>query len=304
LFAFGEHPAFSQSQANAINPQEAYERGVEAYLYGYPLVLMELTRQVPMNQFRHAQAFPTADFRTVVRPNVDTLYSSAWLDVSHEPIVLSVPDTHGRYYLVQMLDAWTETFAVPGARTTGTKAGQFAIVGPEWRGTVPSHMTTITAPTNLVWLIGRIQTNGPDDYPNVHTLQRGFRLAPLSATTDGISSPSLAASAPQPNADLPPPARVAQMDAVTFFTSLADAMKHNPPHADDARFIAPFSAIGLVPGKAFDNGCDLFIDNDRFGRTTTQRSERLRVALRQTQGATGRCLLVADALRRRWLLRV
>jgi len=258
LLVFGETPAYSHSETKALNPQEAYELGVQAYLYGYPLVLMTHTyeafiRRAPINQFQHAKTFPNAGFRSVVRPNADTLYSAAWLDLSREPIVMSVPDTRGRYYLVQMLDAWTETFAAPGARTTGTKAGQFAIVGPTWRGTLPPKMTTITAPTNLVWLIGRIQTNGPNDYPNVQALQRGFRLAPLSAAAEGASSPSSAAPARQPDANLPPPAQVARMDAVRFFTALADAMQHHPPHADDARFIAPFSAIGLAPGKPFDD---------------------------------------------------
>src|ERR1051325_8097829 len=110
--------------------EHAYKLGVQAYVYAYPLVLMGLTKRVmtnrglPTNRFFHAQACPTPEAKTVIRPNVDTLYSTAWLDLSQEPVILSVPDTGGRYYLIQLLDAWTETFAAPGARTTGTKAGE------------------------------------------------------------------------------------------------------------------------------------------------------------------------------------
>jgi hypothetical protein len=136
--------------------EQAYRIGVQAYVYGYPLVLADVT-------------------------NVDTLYSSAWLDLSREPIVLSVPDTGGRYYVIQMMDGWTETFALLGKRTTGTQAGHFLIVGPDSQGPVPSNVEAIKAPTNTVWIIGRTQTNGVADYSNVHAIQQGYRLTPLSA---------------------------------------------------------------------------------------------------------------------------
>src|SRR6201996_3587975 len=125
------------------------ETGVQAVIYGLPLVLMDITmRKItnhvpgrlmakPVNQFAHMRAFPTAAFKDVVRANVDTLYSSAFLDLAEEPIALTVPDTHWRYYLLPMLDAWTNVFATPGSRTTGTKAGAFVITGPHWRGIVP-----------------------------------------------------------------------------------------------------------------------------------------------------------------------
>ena len=101
----------------------------------------------------------------MVSPNADTLYSIAWLNLSKEPMVLSVPTTNGRYYLMQMLDAWTNVFASPGTRTTGTGAGNFAIVGPRWNGTLPTGLTKIEAPTDMVWIVGRTQQNGPADIP-------------------------------------------------------------------------------------------------------------------------------------------
>jgi hypothetical protein len=129
----------------AVTEQEAHAIGVDAYLYFYPLITMDITRQQlsnmepghgiggPMNAFANIPAYPTADMKVVVRPNFDTLYSSGWLDLSKEPVVVSLPDTGGRYYLLPMLDMWTDVFASPGWRTTGTEAGNFIVVPPGWR---------------------------------------------------------------------------------------------------------------------------------------------------------------------------
>ena len=103
-----------------------------------------------------------------MRYNFDTLYSPVWLDLAPEPIILSVPDTAGRYYLLPMLDMWTDVFSVVGSRTTGTKAGDFALVAPGWSGALPDGIAKIVAPTPTIWILGRTQTNGPADYDNVH----------------------------------------------------------------------------------------------------------------------------------------
>jgi hypothetical protein len=247
-------------QAGAVPAkEEVYRIGLQAYIYGYPLVLADKTRQVfiqrfPMNRFNHAVTFPPSTARAVVRPNIDTLYSSAWLDLAPEPIILSVPETGGRYYLVQIMDAWTETIAVPGKRTTGTQAGQFAIVGPNWSGTLPSNFKAIKSPTNLVWIIGRIQTNTPADYANVHNLQKGFKLVPLSAWgRAGLSAPSSVIT-PAGNAGKgpTPPAQVAGMDANTFFRTFTALLRDNPPHPEDAPFVAELKTIGIIPGELFN----------------------------------------------------
>jgi hypothetical protein len=175
-----------------ITGQDAHAIGVQAYVYFYPLVTMDLTRKqltnvahaegisAPMNTFANVPAFPTADMRVVVRPNFDTLYSSAWLDLTKEPAIVSAPDTAGRYYLLPMLDMWTDVFASPGWRTTGTQAGNWAIIPSGWTGSLPDGVGRIDAPTPYVWIIGRTKTDGPADYDAVRKIQAGYRITPLS----------------------------------------------------------------------------------------------------------------------------
>jgi hypothetical protein len=134
----------------------------------------------PINTFANLAAFPQADMKVVVRPNFDTLYSSAWLDLKDEPMIVSVPDTQGRYYLLPMLDMWTDVFACPGWRTTGTQAADYALVPPDWTGSLPASAVRIDAPTPYVWIIGRTKTDGPDDYDAVHRVPAGYKVTPLS----------------------------------------------------------------------------------------------------------------------------
>jgi hypothetical protein len=178
--------------AEPINEQDAHAIGVTAYTYLYSLVTMDLTRKqltnvakaeglsAPMNAFANVRAYPTADMKVVVRPNFDTLYSSAWLDLTKEPVIVSVPNTHGRYYLLPMLDMWTDVFASPGWRTTGTQAANFLVAPPGWTGSVPDGVTRIDAPTPYVWIIGRTKTDGPADYAAVNAIQSNLKITPLS----------------------------------------------------------------------------------------------------------------------------
>ena len=165
----------------------------EAYIYGYPLVTMFMTERVetnvaspqkngraPLNQFGSLFEYPTAAFKDVVAPNVNTLYSAAWLDLSKEPIIVHMPETQGRYYVMEILDFWTNVIASPGQRTTGTKAQTIALVGPVWKGELPAGIGHVyRSPTNTVWIINRIQANGAKDYPAVNAIQRAMRTTPL-----------------------------------------------------------------------------------------------------------------------------
>jgi hypothetical protein len=241
----------------------ALTAGVEAVVYGLPLVIMDLTRAkvtnvpkpeafaAPVNQFAHVRAFPDASFKDVVRANVDTLYSSAWLDLAREPIVLTVPDTRGRHYLMPMIDAWTNIFASPGKRTTGTKAGSFAITGPAWKGELPKGVTELKSPTNMVWIIGRTQTNGPKDYAAVHAIQDGYELVPLSAYGKPFTAPE---GRPDPSADMKtaPVDVLKKMTTAQFFDRLAALLASNPPPASEAPILAKLASIGVVPGAKFN----------------------------------------------------
>jgi hypothetical protein len=248
----------------AITPDEAHAIGIEAYVYLYPLVTMDVTRRQmtnlapdtrpgfgPMDVFSHIRQFPSADFKAVVRPNFDTLYSAAWLDLTEEPRIVTVPDTDGRYYLLPIYDMWTDAFAVPGKRTSGTQAGSYAILGPGWRGSVPDGVEVIHAPTAYVWIIGRTQTNGPGDYTAVHAVQDGFTITPLS----GLGRDSVATKPildPTIDMKTSPLNQVDEMSAATYFTQAAELMKLHPPHPTDWSTVARIRRIGIQPGKSFN----------------------------------------------------
>ena len=233
-------------------PADLRDIAERAYIYAYPLVLLEATRGAQsVNQFTHVPQFPRPDIRQIVRPNADTLYSTAWLDLAKEPILIHVPDSGGRFYLLQFMDAWTETFADPGKRTTGTAEAWFAVVGPNWKGTLPEHVTRLDAPTNIGWLLGRTQTNGASDYDNVHAFQKGMRMMPLSAYPKGEQKLGSALAFGK-SVGATPPDRVKAMEPGAFFAAFAQAMKANPPHAADSAMVRDLARIGIVPGEDFD----------------------------------------------------
>ena len=187
----------------AAKELEAREIAIDGYMYAYPLVTMEITRRVmtnvekpegskaPMTQFAKLRSYPAVDDRSVTAPNADTLYTLAWVDLSKEPWILTLPDMKDRYYLFPMLDGWTNVFQVPGKRTTGTKAQKYAITGPGWSGTLPAGVTEYKSPTSVVWILGRIYSTGtPEDYKAVHALQDQVSAVPLSAFGKPYSPPA------------------------------------------------------------------------------------------------------------------
>lgn len=231
----------------------------EAYTYLYPLVTMEATRlqssnvavaegtKAPANRFAHFRAFPTAEFRTVVRPNFDTLYSLAWLDLNSGPQILHVSDTADRYFMLPLLDMWTDVFANPGKRTSGTGEQDYLVAERGWIGEVPAGLTLIESPTPHAWLLGRTQTNGPADYAAVTKAQDGYTLRPLDPTN--ITAPQV-----DPTIDMTtePLQWVHGLSAVDFFSWGAKLLAVNPPHATDASVLYRIANIGIVPGKQFD----------------------------------------------------
>jgi hypothetical protein len=266
--------AIAQGALPAITEAEAHAIGVDAYVYFYSLVTMDVTRRQftniepgkelgkgPMNTFTNVPQYPPADFKGVVRSNFDTLYSIAWLDMTKEPVVVSVPDTNGRYYLLPMLDMWSDVFASPGWRTTGTQAGNFLVTPPGWRPDLrdrfidefklPKDTQRIEAPTPYVWIIGRTKTDGPPDYDAVHKIQAGYKVTLLS---EWGKTPRPVEVKIDPSVDMktPPKIQVDTMPAGKYFAHAAELLKVNPPHLTDEPIIAQMRRIGIEPGNSFD----------------------------------------------------
>jgi hypothetical protein len=250
--------------AEPITEQEARAIGVDAYLYFYPLLSMDITRRQftnvvpgkvfgkgPMNMFVNVPEYPPADFKGVVRSNFDTLYSIAWLDLTAEPLIVSAPDTAGRFYLLPTLDMWTDVFASPGSRTTGTEATSFLVTAPGWNGAVPDGLIRLAAPTPYVWVIGRTKTDGPPDYDAVHKIQAGYIVTPLSRLGKP-PEPVTVEIDPAVDMKTPPKVQVDTMPAAKYFAYAAELLKLHPPHGTDQPIIAQMKRIGIEPGKTFD----------------------------------------------------
>jgi hypothetical protein len=262
--AQGAPPAITEAAAHAI--------GVDAYLYLYPLITMDITRKQftntdkgigrgPMNEFHNVPAYPPASDKTVVRTNYDTLYSLTYLDLLKEPVVVSVPDTAGRFYLLPMLDMWTDVFASPGWRTTGTQASNFLVTPPGWRPDLrdrfidefklPKDVQRIDAPTPYVWIIGRTKTDGPSDYDAVRKIQAGYKITPLSEWGKTAKPVEFKAD-PSVDMKTPPREQVDTMPVGRYFAYAAELMGQQPPHLTDQPILAEMKKLGLEPGKPFD----------------------------------------------------
>jgi hypothetical protein len=250
-----EAPPPPQAQAVAaptVN-EEMKKLATEVYVYALPIVLMDVTKRVqtaktPVNTFQHRRGTPDPA-TDAGYPNPDVLYSEAWLDLAREPIVLSLPDTHGRYYVMPMLDAWTNVFQSPGKRTTGTKKGDFAIVGPKWKGELPKDVDEIKAPTEMVWLLGRTESTGRADEAAVVKLVDQYKLTPLGQWNK--SGAKAGATHAEGDSKTPPAEQVAKMDAQTFFTRFAALLPGNPPAKEDAAVVEKIKKLGIVAGQPF-----------------------------------------------------
>jgi hypothetical protein len=285
---------------------QIFRDGAQAYLYGYSLVLMNATKEsmtdsgqgkVPLNHFSHVQYFPDHHFRQVVRPNNDTLYSTAWLDVSQQPLVLSVPAMADRYYVMPLMDAWTNVFASVGTRTTGTEAGVYVIVGPNWQGDAPADLPLIRSPTNLIWLIGRIQTNTESDFEYIAQLQAQFTLTPLNVW--GAESPNqgyfIDQSEPSSATDNPA-AMVEGMSPGEFFHQLARLMAEQPAANIDRPMLQTLADFGIVPGKPFEMEQLGFFRRTLLQKSVTFARDRLRQAAVEDRSSENGWAVVRDGV--------
>lgn len=237
---------------------------IEAYTYLYPLVLMDLTRRQmtnvagvgeaegrgPADAFTHVRTFPAADFRDVVRPNFDTLYSVAWLDLHEQPRVVTVPEAGENYYLLPIYDMWSEIFACPGTRTTAGVAASYAICGPGWDGALPEGVERIDAPSQWVWIIGRTEAS-PAIYEQVHAFQDGMAITPLDVWPETAPAPSGTVD-PAVDDETPPLRQAFALSAADFFSYASELLVEHPPHFNDGPILQRMRRIGLVPGEPFD----------------------------------------------------
>ena len=260
------------SATQQLSQEEKESIALQSYLYTYPMVLMDVTRKQmtnaeagkypsrgPMMQFTHLRAFPAVDFKEVVRPNFDTLYSLAWVDVSKEPVILSVPEVKDRFFMLPMLDMWTDVFAVVGTYANGTDAGEYALCMPTWSGKLPQGVKRIDVPTTIFWILGRTQTNGPKDYEHIHKIQDGFKVKPLSYYGKKYTPPFKK----DPSVDdvTPPLEQVEHMDAKTYFTYAMELMKKYPPHATDMVIVNRMQRLGLTPENFNYDALDSSVKN-------------------------------------------
>jgi len=261
-------------EAPSLGVVEAVGIATEAYIYGYPLVTFDTVRMqqtnvaapdaehAPMGQMIRMRTYPSIENHCCAAPNADTLYTMAWLDVSIEPWIFGIPDMGDRYYIMPMLDGYSEVFRVASSRTTGGKAQRYAITGPGWSGALPQGVTQVKSPTGTVWILGRIYCAGtPEDYKAVHALQDRFSVVPLGSLGKPYKPlPGVVDAA----FDMKTAVRkqVNGMDIDTYFNHLSRLMKTNPPAAQDAPIVARMAKIGLAPGQEFDPDKFGFVDRE------------------------------------------
>ena len=258
------HKPEAPASKQMLHWRESFDIATEAYIFGYPLVTMDMTRRLmtnvrepdalhaPMGQFARDRIYPLASNHDVALPNADTLHTIIWLDVSHEPWVLSLPNTQGRYCLFPMLDGWTTVFGSVGTRTTGTGPQKVAITGPGWKGKLPRGVNEYKSPTGMVWVLGRIYCTGtPEDYAAVHAMQDQCSATPLSSYGKPYTPPPGQID-PSINTMKSVREQVNNADAASYFNRMALLMKDNPPTSADARIVKRMARLGIVPGQPFD----------------------------------------------------
>ena len=206
---------------------------------GFANNIASLPFSAPYNQFGYARELlgPETEF---VSPNNDTLYVLAACDVRQGPLVLHVPDTGGRYYVLQFVDAWTNNFAYIGRRATGTSEGEFLLAADGWAGEAPAGMRLVSAPTGIFMIVGRVQVDGEADLPAVHALQDQFTITPLSVRDGGPAPATPGAPRPDPRV----------REDLQWWERLRAALVSFPPPQADARFVELAARFGATAAES------------------------------------------------------
>ncbi|BDT95117.1 hypothetical protein IFM12275_50930 [Nocardia sputorum] len=265
MAALGAASCGGSDESGPAHPSVRSEAGTiakDAYVFGFPLVLMDLARiaaeaSTPVGRFEHAASLPTAAQRNLARPDPDTLHSTAWLDLADEPMVLSVPVMDGgRFWLAQLLDVWTNNVHNPSSiRPQAAPPHTYVVTGPAWSGALPEGLTPLPMPTPTAWLIVRVQVDGAKDIPAVRSLQQRLRLVPLSAWSAGVE-PSTSAPPGGRSGGQRPVDQVMGMDAHEFFDRMCALLAVDPPAPEDEPAMRRFATIGIRPGGAVEGISD------------------------------------------------
>ncbi|NEJ16898.1 DUF1254 domain-containing protein [Rhizobium leguminosarum] len=237
---------------------EAKDIAEEGFIYGLPLVMNYAVMQefavdknsgqfkAPFNEINNLHHVATPEDTAVITPNSDTPYSFIWLDLRAEPMVISVPMVEkDRYYAVQLIDGNTYNYGYIGTRTTGTEPGDYLVVGPDWKGEMPTGIEKVfrsTTPFTLALI--RTQLFNPDDMPDVEKIQAAYKAQPLSAFLKQPAPPTA------PKIEFLPATTAGIKD--NFFQYLDAALQFVPETPRDKAIRAKLAKIGIGPGKTFD----------------------------------------------------
>ena len=244
----------------AVSNAETWELIRQSYIFSFPLMIMDATKTVstntveptngkaPVNQWMHAKSLAGAKFRQVVTPNVDTLYSQIFFDLSEEPLVIHKPAVD-RYLMYQVMDAWSDTVAVLGTGGDGQEERTYLFTGPNYTGEIPEGMVEVKIPTAIGWLLGRTVCYGPDDLENIYEIQSQMDAKPLSVYLNGGE---LSAGTYDAANDGIPIQMVLGMGPQAYFNRFNQLLTENPVYAEDEALMGSFAAAGIGPGLTFD----------------------------------------------------
>lgn len=247
----------------ASEEEFAYSMGIQAYIFGLPLTILERERRIrldPVQRERQSDLAPVAEINAIgnmhslstsddilpYTPNNDTIYSGALLELVDEPVILTVPDILGRYWSIEVADAYTENRFYIGSRATDGYGGDHAFVGPDFKGELPEGVVVHQLPYNSVMIAIRIGVDKSHETVSteeVRVLQRQFKLTSLSnwlAGAEGAAVPTSVKAKPDYDGPL------------GFYQLFADLMIDNPPTSEHAAQVEPFKYINLIPGQQFD----------------------------------------------------
>ncbi|UCH29918.1 MAG: DUF1254 domain-containing protein, partial [Myxococcales bacterium] len=247
-------PGAESGQEPAVTPDEAQLIAEQAYVYAYPMMENYRTMYVqaidrtapgylaPFNELVHKTELLGPDFKDIVRPNNDTVYSMGWIDLRAQPLVITVPQIEDRYFSVQLIDMFTHNFAYMGTRATNGESGSYLVAGPQWKGTKPGDTKAVyRSESNFVYCIVRVEVRGPHDLEAANAIQRGFRLTPLHVFLSRSRAP-VAAGITFPMYD---PDKARSSGFIDLFNFLLEQVVIVP---EEQELMQRFARIGIQPG--------------------------------------------------------